>query len=86
LLRALFRQAGIARVSITTRESTVCFPSIRFWIYARIKGSVLAARVEHAQFTQLLEAADRELAAFAAPDGRVAFTAPGHLVVVNKTQ
>lgn len=86
LLRALFRQAGIARVSITTRESTVCFPSIRFWIYARIKGSMLADRVEHAQFVRLLEVADHELGAFAAPDGTVAFTAPGHLIVVNKSQ
>ena len=86
LLRALFRQAGIPRVSITTRESTVGFPSIRFWIYARIKGSTLAARIQHAQFAQLLEAADRELADFAAPDGTVAFSAAGHLIVVNKSQ
>jgi SAM-dependent methyltransferase len=86
LLRAVFRQAGIPRISITTRECTVRFPSPRFWIYARIKGSTLATRVEHTQFTHLLEAADRALAPFAARDGKVAFAAAGHVIVVNKSQ
>jgi SAM-dependent methyltransferase len=86
VLRALFRQAGIRRISITTRHCTVRFPSIRFWMYARVRGSALTAHVEHAQFTQLLEAADRELAAFATRDGAVAFMAPGHLIVANKSQ
>jgi SAM-dependent methyltransferase len=86
LLRSLFRQAGLARISITARESIVHFPSIHFWMFARIKGSALATRIGPAQYAQLLAAADRELAPFAARDGTVTFAAPGHVIVVNKPQ
>ena len=85
LLRALFRQAGIPRIAISTCDGTARFPSIRFWIYARIKGSTLATRIQHAQFTELLVQADQELARFAAADGTVAFATPAHLIVVNKS-
>jgi SAM-dependent methyltransferase len=84
LLRTLFRKAGIASIEVSTHIGNVHFPSIRLWVFAHLMGRTLAANIGHRQYAQLIDAAERDLAAFAASDGTVSFAAQAHVVVVHK--
>lgn len=83
-LRALFVKAGIPGVSVTTREGTARFPSIRAWMYTDIRGWTMAEMLDDAQFERLVEEAERSLAGFVASDGSVAFAIPAHVVAAAR--
>jgi SAM-dependent methyltransferase len=85
VLRALFRRAGVRKIAVSTHVGQARYASVRAWIYTIIKGWTLAPSIDGNQFARLLDAADRELAPFAAPDGVVAFNAPAHLIVAQRS-
>ncbi len=80
-LRALLTDAGWDDAKIVTRQGTARFQSIRDWVQTDVRGWTLADMIDDEQFETLVEAAERELAEFADPDGKVAFAAPGHIIV-----
>jgi ubiquinone/menaquinone biosynthesis C-methylase UbiE len=82
-LRGLFASAGLREVEIRTLEGTAHFPSIQAWMYTDIKGWTLADMVDDAQFTRLLEEAEKALRPFVRADGSVAFAAPAHIATVT---
>jgi SAM-dependent methyltransferase len=81
---ALFDEAGIPGVWIETLPGTARFPSIDDWVRTDVKGWTLADLIDDEGYFRLREAARRELARFAGPDGHVAFAAPAHLAVATK--
>jgi ubiquinone/menaquinone biosynthesis C-methylase UbiE len=83
-LRSLFAAAGIPNATVTTRSGTARFPSIKAWMYTDVKGWTLAETIDDAQFSHLLEEAEKVLKAFLAPDGTVAFEMPAHIVTATK--
>lgn len=83
-LRSLFSQAGLPDVTITTYPGTAGFPSIQAWAYTDIKGWVLADMLDDTQFNRLLEEAEQVLRPFVTAEGRVAFSAPAHIVTFTK--
>ena len=83
-LQALFAEAGIADAVISTHEGTARFESIDAWMHTDVKGWTLADMIDERQYAQLLEAARRELRAYAGADGRVAFAFPAHIVSAAK--
>ncbi len=80
-LRALLRDAGWDGAEVVTRTGTTRFASIREWVRMDIRGWTLADMIDDVQFETLVAAAERDLAEFAGPDGKVAFPAPAHFVV-----
>ncbi|MCB1353901.1 MAG: methyltransferase domain-containing protein [Rhodobacteraceae bacterium] len=76
---ALFPAAGIPEVTVETRPGTARFPSIEDWVRTDVKGWTLADLIDAEGYVRLRQAAARDLAEFAAPDGTVAFAAPIHL-------
>jgi SAM-dependent methyltransferase len=82
-LRALFDEAGVPDVEITTRSGTARFPSIRSWLYTDVRGWTLDAAVDDAQFERLVEEAERALRPFVTPDGSVEFPMPAHVVTAT---
>jgi SAM-dependent methyltransferase len=83
-LRALFRTGGAPEVEVVTHQGTASFPSLETWICADVKGWTAADQIDDAGYARLLDAAERELGAFALPDGRVSFRMPAHIVIAVK--
>lgn len=79
-LQALFGQAELPNVEITTLEGTARFPSIEAWVYTDIKGWVLADMLDDNQIELLVKEAQQALTPFVQADGRVAFSAPAHII------
>jgi SAM-dependent methyltransferase len=84
-LMPLFAAAGIPDAKLQTMDGTARFPSIEAWVHTDVKGWTLADMIDDAQYEALLEAALTELKHFQQSDGRVAFTAPAHIVSAVKT-
>lgn len=84
-LRALFVDAGIADLVITTRHGSVRFASIDALISAE-QACVwtLGGLLDADQFALLRRPALHALAAFAARDGGIEFDMPMHLVTADK--
>lgn len=80
-LRELLAAAGLGDAIVTTRVGTARFPSIREWVRMDVRGWTLAEFIDDAGFEELVTAAQKELIAFAGPDGAVEFPAPAHIVV-----
>lgn len=74
----LARIAGgvLGDVEVERLEGEARFPSIGAWVHTDIKGWTLRDLIDDRQYAALRAAAQRELARFAGPDGRVAFPAP----------
>lgn len=83
-LRSLFSEASLDEVSVKTYPGTARFPSIDSWMYTDVKGWTLADALDDAQFERLLEEAKQELKVYVGEDGRVAFSAPAHIVTARK--
>ncbi len=84
VLKAIFTEAGLTDVQITTYEGTAHFPSIESWVYTDIKGWVLADMLNDDQFALLLKKAQHVLQPFVNVVGTVAFRAPAHIVMTLK--
>ena len=82
-LRALCEAAHIPHAQIKTHVGTARFPSLEKWVYTDIKGWTLADTLGDAQFTMLLEEAEKALSRFVQPDGTVAFASPVHIIAVR---
>jgi SAM-dependent methyltransferase len=85
VLLPLFVAAGIPDVKLQTMDGTARFPSIEAWVHTDVKGWTLADMIDDAQYEALLRAALTELKSFQQSNGRVAFTAPAHVVSAVKT-
>jgi SAM-dependent methyltransferase len=83
-LRALLVEAGLPTVEVTTHQGTARFPSIESWVYTDVKGWTIAHMIDEAGYRWLLDEAQRELRPFATGDGRVCFSAPGHIAAATK--
>jgi ubiquinone/menaquinone biosynthesis C-methylase UbiE len=83
-LQALYEEADIAPVEISTQSGMARFPSIAAWVHTEIRGWVLADRLDDTQFAALLAAAAQRLATFRMADGEVVFAAPAHIVSATK--
>lgn len=79
-LRALFTDAGITEFEISTVDGNARYPSVEEMIYTEIKGWTLADVLDEVQTAQLLQAAKGALAPYTAPDGKVTFSAPAHII------
>lgn len=83
-LRALFAEAGIAGIDILSLTGTARFASIETWVHTDVKGWTLADLIGEAQYRSLLDAAQREFAAFEQPGGTVAFDMGAHIVTATR--
>lgn len=83
-LMSLFASAGISGAALQSRDGTARFPSIEAWVHTDIKGWTLADMIDDDQYDALLAAALEDLTPFQHSDGRVAFTAPAHIVSASK--
>jgi ubiquinone/menaquinone biosynthesis C-methylase UbiE len=79
-LRALFAQAGMRDVTVTTSAGTARFPSIEAWVRTDVKGWTLADLIDDEQYARLQREAATALRPFKNPDGMVAFDAPALIV------
>jgi len=82
-LAALFAKAGIGDVHIEKRDGQARFSSIHAWIETDVKGWTLGQLIDDAEYARLQEEAKRELAAFAASDGTVAFPHPALIAIAQ---
>ena len=80
-LSALFSNAGAHDIKITTIEGKACYPSIRYWMEADIRGWTLADILDDEQFEMLVSEAENELAHLVTSDGSVQFSNPAHIVL-----
>ena len=83
-LSALFSNAGAHDIKITTIEGKACYPSIRYWMEADIRGWTLADILDDEQFEMLVSEAENELAHLVTSDGSVQFSNPAHIVSATK--
>jgi SAM-dependent methyltransferase len=79
-LRGLFTGVGLQDVRIETQAGIARFPSIQSWVYTDVKGWTLADMIDDAQFERLAHEAEEALQPFVTDGGRVAFSAPAHIV------
>lgn len=84
-LRRLSQAADIVNATIETIAGEACFPSIEAWVRTDVKGWTLADAIDDRQYARLRQAAQQELARFAAADGSVRFTAPAHIFTAVKS-
>jgi ubiquinone/menaquinone biosynthesis C-methylase UbiE len=85
VLGALFAEAGIGDVEISTCEGIARFPSVESWVHTDIKGWTLADMIDDAQYRALQQAAPAALSAFVLADGSVRFRHPAHIVTARKS-
>jgi ubiquinone/menaquinone biosynthesis C-methylase UbiE len=83
-LSALFSDAGVPDIEIETVEGKACFPSIRYWMEADIRGWTLADALDDKQFELLVSEAESELSPFVTAEGAVTFSSPAHIVLATK--
>ncbi len=84
-LQGLFEAAGAAPVSITSERRPAVFPSVRSMVEADLRGwlPVLGVHLDADLVEDLLVEAEDLLREHVAPDGRMVFDAPAHVVVVR---
>jgi ubiquinone/menaquinone biosynthesis C-methylase UbiE len=76
-------RAGLSPARILTLNGTARHASLDGWIDTEIGGWTLAETVSDMQKARLKTLVKDRLARFQDPDGRVAFPAPAHLVIVR---
>lgn len=81
-LTALFRDAGVASVEITTQHGTARFPSIGVMVEADLRGwlPVMGVTLTGNQIDSILTEAELALSPYLTPEGTVEFDAPAHFV------
>lgn len=85
-LAALFSDAGIDIVDITTHQGAAQFPSIRTMVEADLRGwlPVMGVILNDDLIGRILQEAEQALNSYAAADGRVAFQLSAQLVAAKK--
>jgi ubiquinone/menaquinone biosynthesis C-methylase UbiE len=86
VLKQLFEAAGIRQPSLETATCMSCFPSIRTMVEADLRGwlPVMGVVLEEATIEQVLREAEQVLSRWRAPDGKVRFESPAHIVTATK--
>lgn len=83
-LLPLFEQAGIPNARLTTHDGVARYPSIDSWVEADVTAWTISDLIDEAQYAQLVQEALSRFKAFEQGDGRVAFSAPAHIVCATK--
>jgi len=85
-LAALFSDAGVAAVDITTHQGTAQFPSIRTMVEADLRGwlPVMGVILTEDLMGRILQDAEQALSSYATADGRVSFHLSAQLVTAKK--
>lgn len=81
-LTTLFEDAGVASVSITTRNGTARFPSIRTMVEADLRGwlPVMGVVLEEEQIESILTKAENALRQYVTAEGDMVFDSPAHII------
>ncbi len=84
-LRAVFEEAGFEDVAVETWTGTGRFPDIRTLVSADLRGwlPVMGVHLDEDTISDILEAADREMAHFVTGGG-VVFDSPAHVVSARR--
>lgn len=85
-LAALFEEAGVSSITVTTHTGTARFPSIRTMVEADLRGwlPVMGVDLPEALIDEILREAEQSLAQYVRADGVVEFESPAHLVTGSK--
>jgi SAM-dependent methyltransferase len=85
-LVALFEAAGAGSVTAATRKGSARFPSIRSLVEADLRGwlPVMGVHLRENEIDRVLGAAERQLAEYAAPDGKFTFETSAHIVSARR--
>jgi SAM-dependent methyltransferase len=86
-LTALFDDAGVDSVRISTQHGTARFPAVRAMVEADLRGwlPVMGVVLEEELIQRILTEAERELAPYVHEDGRIEFDSPAHIVTGERT-
>jgi len=81
-LATLFKNSGVAEVSIETHCGEAKFPSVRIMVEADLRGwlPVMGIILDEEQIQEILQAAEDALAEYVAEGGQVVFRSPAHIV------
>lgn len=81
-LAALFRDAGVAAVEVTTQQGTARFPSVRVMVEADLRGwlPVMGVVLPDEQVTRILDEAEHVLRPYVATDGMAVFGTSAHII------
>jgi ubiquinone/menaquinone biosynthesis C-methylase UbiE len=82
-VRSLLDAAGFASVKAASVDATACFPSIRVWVEAEVRGWV-GGDFEAGAYEALLGEAEQGLAPYARPDGGVEFDLPAIIATATR--
>lgn len=85
-LEDLVREAGGARVAVTTHSGTARFPSVRVMIEADLRGwlPLMGVALDEPTIDRVLGDAEHALRAYVARDGRAEFGVQAHFVTATK--
>jgi SAM-dependent methyltransferase len=85
-LMALFVDAGVASVEISTHSGTAHFPSVRIMVEADLRGwlPVMGVFLTEEQIAGILQEAEHVLEQYVTPDGTVVFDTSAHIVTGMK--
>jgi hypothetical protein len=85
-LAASFQRAGAASVDLTTRPGTACFPSMREFVEAELRGwlPVMGVVLPEPAIERILAEAASLLSSYVASDGRLAFGISAHVAAFSK--
>ncbi|MFW6031517.1 MAG: methyltransferase domain-containing protein [Myxococcota bacterium] len=85
-LTALFEDAGIASVEVTTDRGTARFPSVRVMVEADLRGwlPVMGVVLPEEQITRILDEAEEVLGPYVTTGGTVVFDTSAHIVTGAK--
>jgi SAM-dependent methyltransferase len=85
-LVALFSEAGVASVEVTTDRGRAEFPSARVMVEADLRGwlPVMGVVLTEERIARILEEAERVLGPYVTPQGTVAFDTSAHIVTGKK--
>jgi ubiquinone/menaquinone biosynthesis C-methylase UbiE len=81
-LSALFRDAGVESVTVTTHHGTAKFPTIRTMVEADLRGwlPLMGVNLKEDLIQTILRESEKSLAEYVKSDGTVEFDAPAHIV------
>jgi ubiquinone/menaquinone biosynthesis C-methylase UbiE len=85
-LRALLREADLEEVEVATHVGRASFPSLQAWIRVEVTGWTLDSVIDDRQLASLCATAEESLKQFVAPDGRVVFDSPAHIVSARRPE
>jgi len=85
-LAALFEDAGVTSVEVTTHRGTARFPNVRTMVEADLRGwlPVMGVNLGEETIAEILEQAERALAHYVTPSGTVEFDSPAHIVTGSR--